>query len=625
MLVRIVVALMLALVGLAAPAAASFSPNPSLPGISLPEPGARAVAWRHHGAQLLTLETNGIIFWDAKTFRVLNTLPLDGLPTPPVDGTPPPEREYTLRLSPDDRFAAVTVRSPETLTTLVVDLSSEQILATLDRPALFWNAAGLVAGPHAGCAAACDFATIDPATRAETPFGTGFGDGRLIATTGDGMHFATIVTSAAGSQLAVWSAADGRPVAKLRLPSDTVDEIGFDDSGARAFARQGVARINLVRVADGQALPEIPLIEPNDPATGRPRETPLPLAAFGEPILHTDIDRGTLIAGDGSHTFAGLGRTSHSHPPLAGVRFYAVDPHYGAVYLWENGAAASVGAIPAKPNVYPWQVELQYSVPPNSSLSQTQRHNCGGSLIKPGWVLTASHCFLVENGLRSDANAKERTVVRAGSTELDGEMAVYDVTEVHIRRCPEAGVDGCFRDADGTATPPTPPLNDITLLRIKPHVEPRPAIAPGYTSRKPNVGKIAPIRLAAANAEPAVNLPVKMTGWGATSAEDGLRHVSSPSLNVIDVVVMPREVCSAQHGFGPLRPTHICAGSRDDKQLACNGDSGGPLVAGLDRNNPVLVGIVSWGSCTGGAAIYTNVAAYVPWIKATIAAAEGHK
>ncbi|KAJ6652128.1 hypothetical protein lerEdw1_013168 [Lerista edwardsae] len=41
------------------------------------------------------------------------------------------------------------------------------------------------------------------------------------------------------------------------------------------------------------------------------------------------------------------------------------------------------GGVSARRGEWPWQVSVQYR----------ESHVCGGSIIDPQWILTASHCF----------------------------------------------------------------------------------------------------------------------------------------------------------------------------------------------------------------------------------------
>ncbi|KAM7313983.1 plasma kallikrein-like [Ixodes scapularis] len=47
-----------------------------------------------------------------------------------------------------------------------------------------------------------------------------------------------------------------------------------------------------------------------------------------------------------------------------------------------------IGGEDAEPQEFPWQISLQYIVPPGNNLG----HGCGGSIINKQYVLTAAHC-----------------------------------------------------------------------------------------------------------------------------------------------------------------------------------------------------------------------------------------
>ncbi|XP_048418012.1 transmembrane protease serine 13a isoform X2 [Stegostoma tigrinum] len=46
-----------------------------------------------------------------------------------------------------------------------------------------------------------------------------------------------------------------------------------------------------------------------------------------------------------------------------------------------------VGGVPAQLGEWPWQVSLHYK----------SRHVCGGTIISPDWIITASHCFFEDD------------------------------------------------------------------------------------------------------------------------------------------------------------------------------------------------------------------------------------
>ncbi len=222
---------------------------------------------------------------------------------------------------------------------------------------------------------------------------------------------------------------------------------------------------------------------------------------------------------------------------------------------------------------------------------------CGGSVIAPGWVLTAAHCAqaVVDGAVPGPIS------VAIGRATLSDTSAgqVHAVTDVRIH--PDYQADRYTRDA--------------ALLRLG---------APTA---------IAPIRLAGPGDDglEANGTPVRVYGWGLTMLQlPAVPSLGSTAdrLQVVDVPIVGDAECGLHflvdlYAVGIPSPTpaaHVCAaGLLKD---SCNGDSGGPLVA-QSPTGPVQLGIVSYGlgcALPTHPGIYTEVndPAVLGWLTATI-------
>jgi trypsin len=203
-----------------------------------------------------------------------------------------------------------------------------------------------------------------------------------------------------------------------------------------------------------------------------------------------------------------------------------------------------VGGTTAGAGDNPFQVALLVRSDNNNQAAQF----CGGTLVRPNFVVTAAHC--------SDFVRADQVQVLTGTRRLDGTGVRRDVLRIVIHPSWNAITFD----------------NDVAVWQLS-----------------TGAAGISLATLATDDGTIGSNLLV--TGWGLTT-EGGTSPVD---LQRVEVPLVDRTNCNDANSYsGDITNRMLCAGLDAGGRDSCQGDSGGPLTR--RANNATLTGIVSWGT-----------------------------
>ncbi|KAJ7342172.1 hypothetical protein JRQ81_009386 [Phrynocephalus forsythii] len=288
-----------------------------------------------------------------------------------------------------------------------------------------------------------------------------------------------------------------------------------------------------------------------------------------------------------SHPRAGLEKNYCRNPDgdVNGPWCYTTDPNKGWEYCDVPQCAPSeyecgkskykpqlcfgriVGGCVSTPHSWPWQISLRTSF---------NMHFCGGTLIDPQWVLTATHC------LERSSRPSSYKVVLGIHTERAREQSAQ-----------HRNVQSIFKEPHGA---------DFALLKLS-----SPAMI---------TNEVIPACLPPVNSMVAGGTECYVTGWGDTKGTGGEGLLKETGFPVIE-----NKVCNRPEFLNDrVRNTELCAGTIDGGTDSCQGDSGGPLVCS-EQGKFVLHGVTSWGlGCAQPMkpGVYVRVSRFIPWIERVI-------
>src|SRR5579863_958609 len=219
---------------------------------------------------------------------------------------------------------------------------------------------------------------------------------------------------------------------------------------------------------------------------------------------------------------------------------------------------------------------------------------CTGTVVAPNVVLTAGHCTVDTSTMITNDPSEYQVMTGSLSATSGGQVSGVSQVIPYPYFTNYSGSNGEFSD------------RDLGLLQLS-----TPTSSPSVQVANSNDAYLY---------DPGTGSEI--AGWGVDDSYGDVAANLQSASTVVQNASYCQDVANSYFGDPYDSAAEMCViDAHYNNDSACPGDSGGPLIAFDSSNNPVEIGLTSWGSVPCNTSLpqyYTNLLTFSSWISTEI-------